>query len=100
VYFEKLAAETSYFGVSRSAGVQSRTPAVFSGITANQWVKLTLRRIDDTTVGFSVNGGAETTLNTNVPAGSTPLNFGLQITGASKVIKVDYFSIKLNELVR
>lgn len=102
VYIERLAAEASYFGVSRSAGAQTRTAAL-EPLTANGWEKFVIRRIDATSVGFSVNGQAEVVLSTTVPAAASSLTFGIQIrptTNAARNVKIDFFSMKLLPIVR
>lgn len=96
VYFERLAADTSWFGVSRASSVETRTAALATFDT--NWIKLRIRRIDASTVGFAVNGGAETTLTTDIPAGATDLVIGLHImptAGVTRFVYLDFFSLKL-----
>lgn len=100
-YFEKLAADTNWFGVGRVSGVESRTD---TGVAfAAGWFRLRLRRIDASTVGFSVNGGAEVTVTGDVPIGTNILAFGFHIVPQSanaRAVDVDYFSLKMTPQAR
>lgn len=96
VYFERLASETSWYGVTRSASAEGRTAAL-AAFSAD-WVRLDLRRVDVDTVAFSVNGGAEVELSTNVPAASESLAVGNHIvptTTTSRQVRMDFFSLRL-----
>jgi hypothetical protein len=101
VYIQRLRTDTSWFGVSRQNNSQTRTAAL-SAFTANQWYRFCVRRISDTSVGFSVNNGAEVTLNTNIPAAASALTFGIQIVsgGAIRGLKLDFFSLRLLPITR
>lgn len=96
VYFERLATETSWYGVSRNGGSQSRTAALAS-ITTN-WIKLKVRRVNATTVAFSVDGGAEVTLTTTIPDATdtlTPFNHIVPTTTTARTFQMDAFEIAL-----
>jgi hypothetical protein len=96
VYFEKLAADTNWFGVSRTSGSQTRTDL---GVAfAASWFKLRMRRIDASTVGFSINGGSETTIAATIPPGSNVLLFGFHIIPQSanaRSVDVDWYGHRL-----
>jgi hypothetical protein len=99
-YIEKLAADTSWFGVTRqSAGVQTRTAALAAVTTS--YVKLRTRRINTTTFGFSVDGGTELTLATTLPTGlvSPVLQFSNSV-GTSKQVNIDLFALTISGLTR
>lgn len=90
-YFEKLYADTNWFRVTRAASVQFR--GAMSIAVAAGWTKLRVRRIDASTIGFSVNGGAEQTSTTNLPSTAAIQPF-VQITNqtvTSKSLDVDRF---------
>lgn len=92
VYFERLAADTSWYGVTRAGGSQTRSAALLT--FAGDFVKLRIRRIDASTVGFTVNGGTEVTQTGNVFAGTTNLVIGFQIIPTStnaRSVDVDAF---------
>jgi hypothetical protein len=93
IYFEKLYADTQWFGVTRSGGVQSRS-AVAN--TSANFARLRIRRINATTIGFSVDGGAEIPFAVNVPTAT--LNLLLSIknqTAVSKTFDVDLVQLAL-----
>ncbi|RZJ47414.1 MAG: hypothetical protein EON87_00845 [Brevundimonas sp.] len=92
VYFERLAADTSWFGVTRASASQTRSAALAS--FAGDWFKLRIRRIDASTVGFTINGGTEVTQTGNVFGGTTALVIGMQIIPTStnaRSVDVDAF---------
>lgn len=92
VYFERLAADTSWFGVTRNSSTQTRSSALAA--FAGDWFKLRIRRIDASTVGFTVNGGTEVTQTSNVFGGTTALVICLQIIPTStnaRSVDVDAF---------
>jgi hypothetical protein len=102
VYFEKLAADTNWFAVTRISDVE--TPRTDTGVAfAASWIKLTLRRVDSDTVAFSVNGGAEVEVSTNVPIASNVLAFGFHIVPQSanaRSVDVDFFSFRYAAMTR
>lgn len=102
VYLEKLAADTEWQAVTRGAGVQTRTPfAPVATVTAAAWVKLRIRRASATQIGFTLNGGTEVLVTTNLP--TVPLNPFFAVhnaVAASKTIDVDYFSALVTGLNR
>lgn len=99
VYFEKLAADVSWFGVTRAGGVQNRTAAIAP--TSTNWVVLRLRRVDASTVGFSINGAAEVTATLTIPAtGVQPWVQIVNSAAASKTVDVDYFEMRITSLAR
>lgn len=101
VYFERLAADTNWFGVTRTGGVETRTP---TGVAlAASWFKLKFRRISATSIGFTVNGGTEVVATANVPAGNATVTFGFQITpttASARTVNVDFFALKMVPQVR
>jgi hypothetical protein len=96
VYFEKLTTDTNWFGVSRTAGSQTRTDL---GVAfAASWFKLRCRRIDASTVGFSINGGSEITLTSTIPPATNVLLFGFHIIPQSanaRSVDVDWYGHRL-----
>ena len=86
--------------VCRSATVQTKTD---SGVVVTSlWKRLRVRKFPDTaTVLFSINGGTETAITTNIP--TVGLNPGAQMEttqNALKVLQLDYFSLGVPGLVR
>lgn len=92
IYFERLAADTSWYGVTRASASQTRSAALAA--FAADWIRLRIRRIDAATVGFSVNGGAEVTQTGNMFPGTTVLVFGWQIVptaATARSVDIDAF---------
>lgn len=93
-YFEKLAADTTWFSVTRLGATETRNNTTFP--TSTSWVKLRVRRIDATTIGFTVNTNTEIQNTTNTPAGTLqPCIYIDNNIAASKTVDVDYFSLSL-----
>jgi hypothetical protein len=101
VYLERLAADANWFFVTRSANVQTR---VDSGVAFNtNWVKIRIRRINATNVGFSINGAAEVVVTTNAPAAATGLLPGMQMTPngvTARDVLIDFFAMKSLPVIR
>jgi hypothetical protein len=98
-YLEKSLGETNWYGVCRSGGVESRT-AILAASTAG-WAKLSARRVDATTVAFSVDGGAEVTLAVNTPtAPLLPYLAVLNTAAVDKSVDVDYMLLIVRGLSR
>lgn len=100
VYFEKLGADTNWFAVTRDAGVQTRTD---TGVAVTStWMRFRVRRVDATTIGFSLNSGTEQTHTANIP--TVALNPFIAISNnaasANKSIDIDQFSLLIQGLSR
>lgn len=99
IFFEKAAADTSWFGNLRSGSADNRTAAILACDTS--WHTFRIRRIDATTVGFSIDDGAEVTATTGLA--SAAMQSGAQIVNsaaATKTIDIDWFSLELSNLAR
>ncbi len=96
-YLEKLTTDTTWFTVTRASDVETRTN---TGVTVgSDWITLRIRRIDGTTVGFSINNGTEITHTTNVPTGVTlPGAHIVNAEAANKTIDIDWFRLDLTGL--
>ncbi len=97
VYLEKLTTDTTWFTVTRASDIETRTN---TGVTVDSaWITLRIRRIDGTTVGFTVNNGTEITHTTNVPTGITlPGAQVVNAEAANKTIDIDWFRLDLTGL--
>lgn len=98
IYFEKLDADTNWFCVTRAGGVQTRTD---SGVaTSTSFVTFfTLR--NSSGVFFYLNGSLVATHTTNIPTQFiSPYVFIINSAAASKTVDVDYFEMKIFNLVR
>lgn len=98
VYLEKLFADTSWFGVTRTASVETRTAL---GVASADWVRFRVRRVDASTVAFAINDGADVLVNTNIPSvGVGPFIAVVNNSAVSKTVDVDYFDMLLTGLAR
>jgi hypothetical protein len=98
-YFEKLAADTDWFAVTNGAA-QTRTDMGVA-VAANTWVKLRVRMVNATTVGYSINGGTETTITTNLPNNALlPFVNVMTSTTTAKTLDIDACLIALSGLSR
>lgn len=97
-YFEKLVADTDWFCVTRNAGVQTRQN---SGLAvAAAWTRFRVRRAG-ANINFSINGGVETSINTNLPSDGQQLWFQISNDVAvSKTADIDYAHLLITGLVR
>lgn len=99
VYVEKLDADTSWFGVTRAASSQTRTAALAA--TSTGWIKVRVRRIDASTVGFTLDGGTEVTATATVPTLGATVFVSIQNSAAAdKTIDLDYCRIVLTGMTR
>lgn len=102
MYIEKLYADTAWFAVCRAAGTETRTATGIT-IASTPWPRIRIRRVGASTIGFSIDGGTEITITTNIPASGIVLNPFVQIvnqTAVSKSIEIDYFSLYISGLAR
>lgn len=101
IYFERLAAGTTWHGLTRAASTSTATANMDATGTAN-WVRLTIRRVNGTTIGFQINNGTEVTATATIP--TVFLNpFALIDNNASvngQGMWVDYFGLWITDLNR
>lgn len=99
IFLEKVLADTSWFAVTRNTSTQTRSAAMATVDT--DWVRLRIRRIDASTIGFTFNALTEVTLTTNVPTVAlTPFFQIINGAAASKTLDLDYFSLRITGLSR
>lgn len=100
-YFEKLSTDTNWFGVNRLSAAQTRADMSVAAAAAT-WFSLKIRRVDATTMAYSIGDGEEVTIATHSPNGVS-LAFGFQIiptTANARSVNVDAFSMQLQPNVR
>ena len=103
LYIEKAKADTSFFGTARSSSIESR---INTGIVANAtWNSFRIRRINDTTIGFSLNYGQvpEVTLSSNIPLVGLKPSIQLDASGSPGFLQamlIDKFSCYITNLQR
>lgn len=99
IYMEKLAADTSWFGVCRDASTQTRTAALIACNTS--FHKFRIRRVSATQIGFTIDAGTEVLLNTNVPTAALQPFFQIVNTAAAdKTADIDYMQLIVPGLAR
>ncbi len=104
IYVEKLYADTGLWGVCRSGGSQTRT-SLLTTVAAGTWYRLTIRRINDTDIGFSlgdVSDWADTVrIGTHVPTvAMNPFLHMRNQVASSKTVDIDAFQLLVNGLSR
>lgn len=106
IYLEKLAGDTSWFGVARSASVQTRSGALAA--VTNGWVVGAIRRVNATTIGFRIAAtvaglasAAEQTVTENIPAVTlAPVLHMSNSSGAARSLDVDAVDISITGIAR
>lgn len=100
--FERITTDTTnLFGVVKVGATNNRTAALITNFTAATWYKLRVRRINSTTIGFTVNNGTEVT--TTVTAPTSAMQPFIQIAtsaAAAKTLDVDAADLLLQSLAR
>lgn len=93
-YFEKLAADTNWSVVTQSGGTSTRTATSVPVGTAYRTFRL--RRVSDTTIAFSIDGGTEIEHTTNIPVDAITLGTQLiNTTAVNKQMDIDWFSLTI-----
>lgn len=91
---------TDFAGICINGGVQTSTAGTFS-YTAATWYRFRIRRVDASTIGFSVNGGTEQTVTTNVPTVAlTPAAYVYRASSGTKTLDTDLFDLLITGLTR
>jgi hypothetical protein len=100
-YLEKLYADTDWFALNRASSVQSTRTDMTVAPALNTWTKIRVRRVNSTTIGFTVDAGTEVTVATNSPA--TALQPFVQITNqaaVTKTVDIDRVQVVVSGLTR
>ena len=99
IYFEKLAADTNWFCIARTGGVETRTD---SGIAVSTSFVNHMYLRNSSEVLYFINGAQVCSISTNVPS-AVNLTPALQIVNsaaANKTLDVDYFEMAISGLAR
>lgn len=93
-FFEKETADTNWFRVTESGGTQTRTD---TGIAVSgNFDRFRVRRIDASTIGFTINANTEQTLATNLPTVAIEPGLYLQTNANdNKTVDFDYFDCQV-----
>ena len=99
IYFQKLDADTNWFCVTRSGGVQTRTD---SGIAVNTSFNTFYYNKNSSGVTWKINNTSVCgTHTTNIPSSFIdPNTVIVNSAAASKTVDVDYFQLVYNGLTR
>ncbi len=100
IYFRASGASSTWQSVTRSYSNETANDTTFALGTG--WHKLTIRRIDENTIGFRVNNNAETAHTTNISA--FQCNPWISVTnGATAAVQsldIEYFRLQAAGVVR
>jgi hypothetical protein len=98
-HMEKLSADTTWFRVARNSSTETRTNTSIN--TTTTWVKVRVRRIDASTIGYTVDANSEQTLTTNLPnAACHAFIHVLNASAANRTLDLDYAEINITGLSR
>ncbi len=91
IFVEALTTDTNWFLVTRTGGTSTR---VDTGIAISNatWYKITLYRKDASTIGATVNAGAEVTSTTNIPTAALDPFAQLIVASGTQTYDIDYWS--------
>lgn len=102
VFVERLGTDTNFLAVSRAASVELNPRADLSVVADTNYHKFRIRRLSASTVGFTADAGVEVVVTTQVPTTGNFQPF-LQIKtleAAAKLVKFDFFRLRMTGLVR
>lgn len=89
VYFEKLDADTTWFGVTKNTGTETRTDTGVSVSTS--WTYFSIN-VTPTSVEFFINNALVATNTTNIPTGSiSPCAHIVNSSAADKTFDIGYY---------
>jgi hypothetical protein len=105
IYIERSTADTDFFGVTRSGAAQTRTAGLTGGaLTATAWYRLRIRRVDASTIGFTVNANAEVLATASIPTAlmyaCSQVYYNTGGTLGAKTVDYDFFDLLVTGLTR
>ena len=99
IYFEKRDTDTDWFLITRSGGTETTTDS--GTAVSTNWVRMRIRRVDGTHIGFSIDGGTEVTQTANIPTAALQVFVGIVNTATgTKSLDIDYFTFSITGLNR
>lgn len=93
IVLHKKAADTSWFGSCRD-GSEQRTPSAVAACDTNIHTAR-IRRIDASTVGFTIDGGTEQTVAAHIPTAALQPGWLITNNGAAADKTVDMFRFRM-----
>lgn len=98
IYFERLGADTNWFGVTRNTNSENRINT--GSAMSTNWVVLRVRR-SGSSIYFSVDGGTEVSLSATIPTTTcAPWTVITNLAAAAKTIDHDYMRLTITGLTR
>lgn len=98
IYFERLAADTNWFGVTRASSTQTRTNTTVAASTS--FAKFRIRRVDGSTIGFTIDAGSEVTATTNIPSAAIFAVIQVKTASGAQSLNVDFWDLLVTGLTR
>lgn len=106
VYFEKAAADTNWWFVTRDGGVgtETRTDSTIA-VNAGAWMSIRIRRIDSTHIGGTIkeiggSTGGEFSHTTHLPSIAANRAFKIKSISGTKSMDCDYADLLITGLAR
>lgn len=97
--YDTSLSDSNFTFETRASSTSTRTASAVAADTS--FHKLRIRSTVAGSIKFSIDGGAETTISTNVPtANLTPCTAMATITGSARSVKLDFFSFLMTGLSR
>lgn len=97
VFMEHLTGDTNWFGVNRASSSQTREDT--NQALATSWTKIRIRRVNGSTIGYTINASAEVTETLTIPTAALfPALFISTGDGTSKTLDIDFFRLDLSGL--
>ena len=95
LYIETLSGDANWFGVCRASDTETRVDT--GEVVATSWIRLRIRRIDASTIGFTAGSQSEVVCTTNVP--TVVLNMFTSVKTEDTVnnfFTMDYMSLEFS----
>ena len=95
----KAYANTNWHYLTRAASVGT---SVDTGVAITTgWFKIRIRRVDATTIGFTINNGTELTTTSNIPTAAIYTTAEVNVnTAANKSLDLDFFGLAVTGFSR
>lgn len=91
IFVEALTTDTNWHLVTRTGGTSTRVDTGIA-ISNSTWYKITIYRVDASTIGATVNAGGEVTSTTNIPTAALDPFAQLIVASGTQTYDVDFWS--------
>jgi hypothetical protein len=92
IFFERLTSDSNWFGVVRAGSSQTRTDTT-NGASNSAFQRLRIRRIDATTIGFTVDSNSEVTNTATEPTGNAFVVMQMIPATGTQTADIDFFDL-------